>query len=306
MFGFNLLNKIKKSKKDTFDKKILTIENQIKLLEERWLNIGNREKAKRDLLHIWYFRLSWYLRYFTIDLKWERFKEWIDFSKAVNLYNFDRKLRALTLDATEKIEISIKSVIIDYIWNKYWEYWYLDKEIFFLENDKNKELYKKFMKKIKDIKKNSKSDYIKHFNKKYSNDNLPIWMLFQELSFWEVTTFYKLLKISNKKIISKKYWINNKDLWNWIFLINKIRNICAHHQKLWNSDYNILISNQSKKINSPNYKELKKIKSDFHNVSLIIKFMLNKINPNFNWKNDLEKLLNEERFKDINKKDMGF
>ncbi len=74
-------------------------------------------------------------------------------------------------------------------------------------------------------------------------------MVTEVLSFGTLKNIYSHLKVPNKnKIVdcfnikdsantstlNKYYSINFKDLDSYLFLINKYRNICAHHGRLWN------------------------------------------------------------------------
>ena len=63
------------SQKQNFDKPGLSLDEKIKLLQSRWLIIDDEEKAKHDLLHIWYFRLTWYFKFYQ-DKETNVFKEW--------------------------------------------------------------------------------------------------------------------------------------------------------------------------------------------------------------------------------------
>jgi abortive infection bacteriophage resistance protein len=57
---------------------------------------------------------------------------------------------------------------------------------------------------------------------------------------------YKILKKDYKIEISKNYKVDYKDFSNWITLVKKIRNIVAHHERLWNNEYNMWLSSNDK------------------------------------------------------------
>lgn len=297
------------SQKQNFDKPGLSLDEKIKLLQSRWLIIDDEEKAKHDLLHIWYFRLTWYFKFYQ-DKQTNIFKEWTTFKQVVDLYSFDRKLRLLTLDAIEKIEVSLKSNINYTLYNDYWFYWYLDKNLFNLENEKNLEIYNNLVLKIKSIQEKSSAIFVKEFFRKYSDEFLPSHMLFEELTIWELSNSYRLLKTEFKQKISDNFWVYQLDLQIWIQLLVNIRNICAHHSRLWNKEYIVKLRLRDKtfwdkfllwEIKNFNTPE---VLPNYYNATLIINYLLKHINKNFSWLADLEKLFSD--FELIDKTKMWF
>lgn len=303
--------KIKKimSEKKKFDKPALNLDEKIKLLKNRGLIIDDEEKAKHDLLHIWYFRLTWYFKFYQ-DKKNDIFKDWTNFKQVVDLYSFDRKLRLLTLDAIEKIEVSLKSNINYVLYKDYWAFWYLNTDLFSLWNEKNLEIYNNLVWKIKLIQEKSSAIFVKEFFNKYTDDYLPSWMLFEELTIWELSNIYRLLKTEFKQQIADIFWVYQLDLQIWIYLLVNIRNICAHHSRLWNKEYivklrlrdktfwNKFLLWEIKNFNTP------EVVPNYYNATLIINYLLNHINKNFSWLDDLEKLFND--FEKVDKIKMWF
>ena len=82
--------------------KATTIEEQIARLESRGMKIGDKVKAKENLLDIGYYRLGFYWFPFekTYPRKFKRnhdFKEGTEFDYAIKLYYFDFDLRNIFL-----------------------------------------------------------------------------------------------------------------------------------------------------------------------------------------------------------------
>lgn len=293
-------------KKQKFKKPALILDEQILLLQSRWLIIDDNEKAKHDLLHIWYFRLTWYFKFFQ-DKVSNVFKEWTTFKQVIDLYSFDRKLRLLTLDAIEKIEVSLKSNINYTLYKDYWAFWYLDKSLFSLDKDENKDIYKDFIKKIKVIQRKQKSIFVKEYFLKYKDKYLPSWMLFEELTIWNISTILNILKSDHSKKIALNYDTYYVDLRKWLNLLVQVRNISAHHSRLWNNDYKVRPRIEDVifkgifliEINSWN----KEVISNYYNTCLIINFLLKKINKNLeiHWLENIVNLFNEFPWIDISK-----
>lgn len=290
-----------------FDKTILNIDEKISLLKQRWLIVDDLESAKHHLQHIWYFRLTWYFKFFQ-DKETNTFKDWTTFEQVVRLYSFDRKLRLLTLDAIEKIEVSLKANMSYEMYKLYWAFWYLNEELFYLKKEKFKSIYDELIKKIKNKYLKSSSLFVENYFKNYSNEHLPCWMLFEELTIWEISNIYKILKKENQLLISNKYSVDFSDLVIRIQAINHIRNISAHHSRLCNKEFIFKLSVKDKKLWSKflfSYEKNKKeVIPNYYNFSLIINYLLKNINKNFCWLDDLEKLFND--FSDISKNVIWF
>lgn len=283
------------SEKLKFEKPALTLDEKIQLLKKRWLIIEDEENAKHDLAHIWYYRLSWYFKYFQ-DKQTNIFRERTTFQQVVELYSFDRKLRLLTLDAIEKIEVSLKSHINYILYKDFWFHWYLNVDLFNLENVKNREIYENLISKINSIQEKSSSLFVKEFFNKYSDEYLPSWMLFEELTIWELSNIYRLLKTDLKQQIANNFWVYQLDLQIWIQLLVNIRNICAHHSRLWNKEYVVKPRVKDKMLwwkfsTYINTDSIKVVIPNYYNTTLIINYLLSHINKDFSWLDDLERLL---------------
>ena len=278
-----------------FDKPALNIDEKINLLKKRWLIFENRKESKHDLQHIWYFRMTGYFKFFQNKVNNE-FINWTTFKQVLDLYIFDRKLRLLTLDAIEKIEVSLKANISDYMSERYWVFWYLDKKLFNIDNNK---IYKGFIDIINDKQQKSSAIFIKEYFNKYDENYLPCWMLFEELTIWELSNIYRILKTDIKQSISDNYWLYQLDLQIWAQLLVNVRNISAHHSRLWNKEYvvkprrkdKVLWKKYSTFINNINW--WKEVIPNYYNVALIINYLLKHINKKLDWLDDLEKLFNE-------------
>ena len=109
-----------------YTKPPLSIEQKITLLKERGLRIDNEERTYKYLTHIGYFRMTGYFKFFQDHIT-DTFQAGTTFDQVLNVYIFDRKLRLLTLDAIEKIEVSLKATISDYMSMKYGAFWYMDR-----------------------------------------------------------------------------------------------------------------------------------------------------------------------------------
>lgn len=262
-----------------YNKKFLTFEEQRSLLKERGLIIKNEEKLFSILKHVSYYHLSIYCKAFQDSN--DKFKEGTTLQNIWDLYNFDKKLRLLLLDVLERIEMSLKCVLIYEISkDKKDNYWYTDKS-----NFKENEDVKKFLDKIKD----SKEIYIQHYYRKYNfPDYPPSWIFFESLSFGECARLIRNLHENDRQIIAESYKMSKAVIQMFHYLSN-LRNFCAHHSRVWNRGFPMKISS---------YKKYKEIFNEVRKDSLfayiaIIQILLKKINPESICLEKLESLILE-------------
>lgn len=215
-----------------FTKIHLSYDEQIDLLESRGLIVTDRELAKKKLKHISYYRLSAYF----LPLQKEKDAFIVDtrFEEILRLYYFDKALRKIIFDAIETIEVNIRANIV-YNFSKHTAaFGYMKKENL---NTSYSE-YFNLMQTIQRETNRSKEAFVTHFKETYNSDILPIWMVVEIISFSTLSKFFKALK-SEHETMTTELNIPSKVLKNWLHVMNHIRNICAHHGRLWNKQFSI-------------------------------------------------------------------
>lgn len=80
----------------------------------------------------------------------------------------------------------------------------------------------------------SKEDFAQHYKTKYGIP-LPIWVAVELWDFGLLSTFYQGMIVSDKTAIASKYNIPDWQVMeSWLHCINYVRNVAAHHSRLWN------------------------------------------------------------------------
>ncbi|WP_131782772.1 Abi family protein [Legionella gresilensis] len=228
---------MKNIEKEKYLKPTLNIQEQLEKLKKCGLIIKDENTALETLSNINYYRLSAYWLPFKKRDNYgnlsNQFQDNTSFESILELYEFDRKLRLLIMDALERIEISIKTHITYHLANQYGP--------FALNNSENfhsKFSYNSWLFQIQDEIKRSKEPFVEHYKNKYEDfPSLPIWMVTETTSFGSISFLYKGLKNEDKRAISKKYYnLHPKTLTNFLHFLTYVRNICAHHSRLWNKE----------------------------------------------------------------------
>jgi len=215
-----------------FTKTHLDYDEQILLLESRGLIITNKELARKKLKHISYYRLSAYFLPFQKEK--DVFINDTRFEEILRVYYFDKALRKIIFNAIETIEVNIRANIAYSVSEQTGAFGYMEKENLNVRYTE----YLNLMQTIQRETHRSKEAFVTHFKKKYKSDILPIWMVVEIISFSTLSKFFKALK-SEQETLTSELDMPPKVLKNWLHIINHIRNICAHHGRLWNKQFAI-------------------------------------------------------------------
>ena len=77
---------------------------------------------------------------------------------------------------------------------------------------------------------------MKHFRTKYTSEpDLPIWMVCEAISFGQISQLVKGLKKKDRKAGSNDpFGIDQILMPSWLHTVVYVRNLCAHHSRVWN------------------------------------------------------------------------
>ncbi len=279
-----------------FMKPITTYEQRIDVLIRRGLTFDDKDRLLHYLKHIGYYRLSGYFKYFQDESN--EFRDETDFETVLKTYVFDRKLRMLLLDALERIEVSFKAQICDQMcFETLNDRWYQDSSNFAQDRDHN--AFSFVTKKINSAVGNSKEAWVKKASKDGCDlTTLPSWMICNILTFGQISFIFSRLANNNQKKIAKQYSLNGRVLRSWMQSLTTVRNICAHHNRLWN-----------KSIDTPFF--MPKILEEYHlepnklfSVLVVTAMLMEKISPRTKWPVALKSLLVE--YSSVSREEMGF
>lgn len=308
---------------ELFDKPHKTIQEQIALLQSRDLLIANPIRAARHLSNISYYRLSAYMLHYKIvesGVYLDKFNKGTTWDQIYDLYVFDRKLRLLVFDAVERIEIAIRTQIIYQLSLKYGPHWQDMPEIFEIKTFERKDgkkvtidIFSDIQKHIKEQLNSNKAEvFIQHYASKYSKypgnpTNPPSWMSVEIMYFNHLSQICNSLKQRSDIVgIAKWFDLPPDQFCSWLHTINYIRNIAAHHARLWNRDFNIppmklKFSKTKKWVSNPDTVQ----RAKFYYFACMINYLLQTANPSSSFKSRLIALLDEYKHV-VNTGFMGF
>ena len=134
--------------------------------------------------------------------------------------------------------------------------------------------------------------FIKHYIDNYHTPvNPPSWMCFELLTMGELSRIYRGLKSkADQKEIAGMFDLHPKVFTSWLHTLTYVRNICAHHSRLWNKELAIKPMPLIKPVGpwvSTRYNNPKRV---FYFLC-VLKYLLLRANPSNNIKTKLAKLM---------------
>jgi len=231
--------------KKKYNKIPLSFQDQLQLLKSRGLEITDESKAISYLEGISYYRLSAYFLPYQVEK--DKFNAGVSFKQIINTYSFDRELRLLVFDCIERIEVAIRTQIIYSMSMHYQDSHWQDNQNLFILPRYNKigrsiDPYNELQAIISKAKTTRTPEvFIKHYTDTYgSPSNPPSWMCLELLTIGELSNLYRGLKNnSDKKRIADFFGVHHSVFTSWLHTLAYVRNICAHHSRLWNRDFAI-------------------------------------------------------------------
>jgi len=214
-----------------YSKPPTTLSDQIGLLRSRGMRVS--ANAEHFLRHIGYFRLRGY----WIPLEeagshnTHRFRAGVTFDDVLRLYVFDRELRLLLSDAIERIEISVRNQWVDVLAHDHGAHAHLDSGLF-----RSQRQFGRCLAELASEYDRSKEVHIKHYKKKYGEPDLPpLWAAVDIMTFGQFSHWLSNLKRKSVRAkIARPYGLDEEVLASFLHHLTVVRNICAHHGRLWN------------------------------------------------------------------------
>jgi len=212
----------------------LPFEKQLAQLKKRGLKVHNDKYALHVLEHINYYRLSGYFAPFQSQK--DAFDYGTSLDDILHLYEFDRVLRNLLAEGLARIEVSCKTQIAHYIALKYGAFGYIQDCNFDFKKPQVHICHAEWLDKVRQNINRSHESFKKHFfNKYHSESDLPVWMAVELMSFGDVSHLYRGMKKQDRQDVARGYFqIDQKLMCSWLHTIVYIRNLCAHHSRIWN------------------------------------------------------------------------
>ncbi|MEA3445732.1 MAG: Abi family protein [Bacteroidota bacterium] len=128
--------------------------------------------------------------------------------------------------------MAIRAKMIYVLSHNHGPFWYHDIKLF-----RNIGIHKQLITKLKSEFERSDEEFILAFKNKYTNQLPPSWMLLEVTSFGSLSRMYSNLNPgTGKRDISRAFGLADTVFASWFHSIVYLRNVCAHHSRLWNQN----------------------------------------------------------------------
>lgn len=272
-----------------------SITDQISKLRSRGMSVDNAT-AKYYLSSISFQRLEAYIVPLKrIETSNNKDLADLNFDDVISLYKFDRKLRLIFLNAVEWIEVSLRTQWSLYMTKNDNDFEYLNEK-----NYHNKGKFENDIKRLLSEYMRAKDDDVRRYQRENNYSLPPAHMAAEIMSFGLLSFLVNNSKVDhNQQTISNFFGFDSHSVFSSIIQhIRYVRNISAHHGRLWNRrfvttmivpkkpdclvDSLHLVDSSNKKSSQINF---------LYNSLVVVNYILRVIMPESEWKDELMKVL---------------
>ena len=210
-----------------------TYPQQVALLESRGMDVGHHQTAEDHLRRVNYYRLSgyWYpFRQVRGQARADEFYPGTRLDDVIKLYRFDENLRAMTFAALAPIELTLRA-LIGHELGRIDVCAHLKPEL--LNSRANGPSYQLWKDRYERALIDSREDFVDHHQSRYAGV-LPVWVAVEILDWGPLTRLYGFAPRSAQDRVAEAFGLRAPQLESWLKSLNIVRNVCAHHGRLFN------------------------------------------------------------------------
>jgi len=300
-----------------YNKPHLSLEDQLTLLKQRGLLVADDVAAIECLHRNGYYRLSayWYpFREIVAGQRSDTFLTESSFDDALALYLFDKKFKLLLLDTIERVEIAARAEIALHLGARD-PFAYANPQffrpLFTTPDSAGNTKHQAWLQKFNEAVRRSKDEFVLHHNRKYGTGSpLPIWIAIELWDFGLLSRFYSAMDTADCVAVASRFAIPRWHVMkSWLRSLNYVRNVIAHHGRLWNLNLADSPSLPSRGL-MPDFDDLTtqpNAHTRIYSICCILRHFSQVINPQSSWPQQLAGLIRD--FPTIhyaNIRDMGF
>jgi abortive infection bacteriophage resistance protein len=226
-----------------FKKPPTTPAQQVALLCSRGMIVSDIAQAESFLTKVNYYRFCGYALHFEVmqnGIRTHQYKPDVRFEDVCMLYEFDSELRTILFSSIEHIEVAFRTAIcLEMALATKDSHWYLQPGLFNTSFN-----HQQLLDDAQSEFDRSREVFILSYKQKYCAPALPpAWMLTEILPLGKWSKIYSGLKFrDNQKGIARQLNTSYFHLQSWMHGISFLRNLCAHHSRIWNKTFPILVN----------------------------------------------------------------
>ena len=213
-----------------YTKSHATPTDRVAHLKSKGLVIKRPDVAARKIESIGYERLRIYFLS-RRDGPNKTFRPGTNYNDNLQLYNCDVRLRVVIFESVGRFELAFRNILSETLSKNYGPHPYYDQTAF-----KNPKAQDEALRDVIGIFLKSRDDRAKHYRRSYDSPALPpVWTYKEFLTFGSAARLYGKLSNKNKDEIAKRFGLPGFTVMDsWLPCFVDIRNVCAHHDRLFN------------------------------------------------------------------------
>jgi abortive infection bacteriophage resistance protein len=217
---------------------------QLDLLRERGLQVGDEAQALATLERLGYYRLSGYFYPLRKTKpvgqpgRLDTFLPGASFELVQAIAEFDKRLRLLSMYAIESVELAVRVAIAHHLGKfdpeAHFNTRLLDGRFVRKGRDGEPSAHNKWLERYEKMLTESKEDFVIHHKQNYGG-RLPIWVGIELWDFGLLSRFFAGMASRDRNRIAHQFGaVDGEVLKTWLRAFNFVRNVAAHHARLWN------------------------------------------------------------------------
>jgi abortive infection bacteriophage resistance protein len=288
-----------------FSKPSMTFAQQIEHLRANGMAITDEATAEYWLRHVSYYRLSAYWLYFEYPKgqPGPRFRPGTTFENVTSLYDFDRRLRRLVMRGTEHVEVALRASWAYQLAHVGGPHSYLRQSIY-----RDRQEFQSSRRKLQLAVARSSETYIDHYRRKYTTPKLPpVWMVAEMMSFGQLSRWYtNIADRSLRNRVASPLGLPETLLVPLVRHVTDMRNICAHHGRLWNRGFlhPPKLAIKPADLNASLDLSANQAPAKLYNGLTLVAHVVRTVAPDSSWRSDLIELIRNQPLGDMDS--MGF
>lgn len=213
-----------------YRKSALDYAAQVKRLRDKGLVIEHPESAEPFLERVSYYRLSAYVLPF--EIRRGEIARGTRFEDVRLLYELDGALANALLGAIGEWEIAFRSRFTYVLSHAFGPFCHLDPVRFRRGFD-----HSGWVRRLDEEVGRSRETFVDHYRTTYEGyPRLPLWMATELMSFGSLSRAFAHLEPTSQKRVAKGVGVHELVLKSWLHTMVYLRNLCAHHARLWNRE----------------------------------------------------------------------
>lgn len=219
----------------SYDKSPLTLPEQVEHLRQKGLVIGDLQRALEVLRRVGLYRFKGYLLPYKSS---EGYAGGVTFEDIEDLMAFDEALRLRILTAMPLVEVGIRQAISQPMLERYGVRWYAREELFAASDYFQ---HSEFLRKALDEFHGMPDLFVGHYREKYhQTEPPPAWMITETMTLGSWSRLFESLPQEERDLIALPLGIKASTLASWLHALTIVRNICAHHSRLYDRTFNTM------------------------------------------------------------------